>query len=383
MSTIAELPIADIDVGKRHRRDMGDIDALAGNIADIGLLHPIVVTPTGRLIAGARRLRAFHKLGRNTIPATIVDLDQVVRGEYAENFFRKTFTPSEMADIADALEPIERAKAKERQFNGLKHGARMAEFAARDTVGRALDHVGKMVGAHRDTITKARAVRDAAKAEPERFGKLAEDMDRTGRVNGPFKRLNVIRQAAAIRAEPPPYPSSGPYRVIVADPPWPYEAHKADPSHRATHPYPQMSLAEICAKGVQVRAIAHPDCILWLWVTNHHMREGFAVLDAWGFEHKTVLTWVKDRFGYGDWLRGQTEHCLMAVRGKPTVHLINQSTRLHGPVRANSQKPDEFYKLIEGLCPASRYAELFARTKRDRWDAHGDEVRPVDAGGTP
>jgi N6-adenosine-specific RNA methylase IME4 len=27
----------------------------------------------------------------------------------------------------------------------------------------------------------------------------------------------------------------------------------------------------------------------------------------------------------GDWLRGQTEHCLMATRGKPIVQLSNQT----------------------------------------------------------
>jgi len=52
----------------------------------------------------------------------------------------------------------------------------------------------------------------------------------------------------------------------------------------------------------------------------------------------------------------------------------NQTTALNGPVRANSQKPDEFYKLVEGLCPAPRYAELFARSQRECWDGHGDQM---------
>ena len=37
--------IADIRVGKRHRHHLGDIEALAQNIADIGfLMHPVVIT---------------------------------------------------------------------------------------------------------------------------------------------------------------------------------------------------------------------------------------------------------------------------------------------------------------------------------------------------
>ena len=66
------------------------------------------------------------------------------------------------------------------------------------------------------------------------------------------------------------------------------------------------------------------------------MREAFSVLDAWGFEQKTILTWVKDRMGTGDWLRGQTEHCLMAVRGKPVVSSQIRRPSCARPVRGHS-----------------------------------------------
>ena len=223
-------------------------------------------------------------------------------------------------------------------------------------------------------VEKRQAVVAAAQASPEQFGKLKDAMDRTGRVNGPFKQLRVMRQVAAIRAEPPPLPGRGPYRVIVADPPWPYETdNNINREHRATKSYPQMSIAQICAMSVD--AIAHKDCLLWLWTTNHHMREAFAVLDAWGFTQKTILTWGKHCFGTGDWLRGQTEHCLMAVRGKPIIKLENQTTILLAKRRGNSQKPVEFYDFVERLCPAPRYAYLFSRYRHnENWDCHGDEA---------
>jgi hypothetical protein len=56
----------------------------------------------------------------------------------------------------------------------------------------------------------------AAEAEPERFGKLQADMDRTGRVHGPFRRLTVIQQGDAIRRSPPPLPGKGPYCELFA-----------------------------------------------------------------------------------------------------------------------------------------------------------------------
>ena len=49
-STVA---IADIKIGKRHRRGLGDIAGLVASIADVGLLHAVVITP----FAGQRRLR--------------------------------------------------------------------------------------------------------------------------------------------------------------------------------------------------------------------------------------------------------------------------------------------------------------------------------------
>lgn len=64
--------IAHIKVGKRFRRDMGDINSLAESIEDIGLLHAITVDEEGRLSAGARRLAACKLLGWKTVPVRVV-----------------------------------------------------------------------------------------------------------------------------------------------------------------------------------------------------------------------------------------------------------------------------------------------------------------------
>jgi len=73
----------------------------------------------------------------------------------------------------------------------------------------------------------------------------------------------------------------------------------------------------------------------------------FDVVTAWGFEYKTLLTWMKDRMGTGEWLRGQTEHCLLAARGKPVFLHGNDSTALEATRREHSRKPEEFYALVE------------------------------------
>ena len=79
-----ELPIADIRVGRRHRKDMGDIAELAASMAELGLLQAIGVRPNNELIWGERRLRAAQQLGWTTIPVKVMDLDAVARGADAK-----------------------------------------------------------------------------------------------------------------------------------------------------------------------------------------------------------------------------------------------------------------------------------------------------------
>jgi N6-adenosine-specific RNA methylase IME4 len=370
----ATRPISSILVGKRHRRDPGDVGPLAASIASIGLLQPVVITADGKLVDGQRRLEAFRKLRRTDVPVYVVDIDAIVRGELAANVYRKDFTPSELVAITEAVAERERNLAKARKVASLKRGDKKPVVETFHNGGKTRDKVAAPLGISGKTLDKATAIVKAAKAEPEKFNHLLEQMDKTGRVNGVYRRLKIAKQAEAIRAEPPPMPNRGPYRVAVADVPWPYFRDE-DPSHRAARQYPTMTLEQIRALGPQIQNILHDDCIVWFWTTNFHMPVAFDLLKHWGFQHRTILTWAKDRMGTGDWLRSQTEHCILAIRGKPTVTLTNQATVLHAPARGHSVKPVEFYKLVEKLCPAPRYADIFSRYQHnDKWDCHGDEV---------
>ena len=241
--------------------------------------------------------------------------------------------------------------------------------------GKTRDKIGAFAGVSGRTVEKIAAIVDAADVEPAKFGKFLADMDRTGRVNGVYRRLRIAKQAELIRAEPPPLPGRGPYRVTVCDPPWPYEIRDEDPSHRGVRPYPSMSIEQICA--LDVAPLMAEDSVFWLWVPGFHLAQGVhaTVLRAWRLEPKTVMSWGKDRMGTGDLLRSQTEYVVMATRGSPVLTLTNQSTLLLAPARGHSLKPRKFYDLVESLCPASRYADLFSRYRHnDKWDCHGDEA---------
>jgi ParB/RepB/Spo0J family partition protein len=102
---LKEIKIADIQVGHRHRRDLGDLTSLADSIRQEGLLQPIGVTSKLELVFGERRIRAVRDiLKKKTILARIVDVSSILAGEYAENEIRKDFTSSERVAIAKAIE---------------------------------------------------------------------------------------------------------------------------------------------------------------------------------------------------------------------------------------------------------------------------------------
>jgi ParB-like chromosome segregation protein Spo0J len=191
---VTVMPIADITVGTRHRKDLGDVDSLARSISEIGLLHPVVVTPAGDLIAGQRRLTACKQNGWTHIPVRVVDLAEIVRGELAENAERKDFLPSEIEAIRRALEPIEKAAAKERMSEGGK-GGKVSQPS--DGPVRARDKIGALAGVSGRTVEKIAAIVAAAEAEPKKFSHLVEEMDRTGKVDRAHQQLKVERQREA------------------------------------------------------------------------------------------------------------------------------------------------------------------------------------------
>ena len=63
---IRMLPISQIKIGKRHRKALGDLAALAASI-ESGLLQPIGVTPEMDLIWGYRRLLAYRDIHKRDV----------------------------------------------------------------------------------------------------------------------------------------------------------------------------------------------------------------------------------------------------------------------------------------------------------------------------
>lgn len=179
---------------------------------------------------------------------------------------------------------------------------------------------------------------------------------------------------------------SPPYGTIVADPPWMYQkkpgAKQDGSNHGATkrmaeHIYSTMTNEELAA--LPVADLAADDAHLYLWITNPGIYGGrFSdvtprdIAEAWGFEFKTMLTWVKGGApGMGFYFRGHTEHVLFCTRGHAPIPPESRVRNVfESPRRGHSEKPAVFMDLVEQVSPAPRL-ELFCRAPRFGWDSWG------------
>jgi N6-adenosine-specific RNA methylase IME4 len=339
-----------IKLGERHRKDLGDLKSLAGSIADVGLLHPVVVTPDNTLIAGERRLAAVKLLGWADIPITIVDLDEIVRGEFAENAIRKDFLPSEIEAIRQALAP------KVATPEGRPATKTKETFLSLDR-GQTRDKIGAFAGISGRTVEKIAAVCDAAKKLPEKFAKLVAEMDRTGKVDGAYRKLKQAFDEQRILSVKP---IVGKHKTLVIDPPWDHQGFSL--AGRGRPQYNVMSQEELLR--MPVASWAEDNCHLYLWATNNFLLRAGELVSAWGFEYKTVLTWVKPKIGLGSYFRSSTEQCLFSVRGKLTTRVNDIPTHFLAPVGEHSAKPDEFYDIVQ-RASYPPYGEAFQREPRD------------------
>lgn len=347
-----------------------EIDGLERSLLAEGCRDPLVVWKDHNLLLDGHHRLALcdeHGLPFDVKEVDLPDRDAAKAWIIRNQFARRNLTSYQRCELALRLEPLIAKRAKRNQVEAGKRNGKGCQNS--DKAIEPVDtkkEVAKMAGVSCDTVAKAKVI--VTRADESAKAKL-----RAGEttIHREFKRITDAErkavQIATVRAATLP---KGTYHVIVADPPWSYRNRADDPTHRGRCPYPPMSVEEI--RSLPVGTLTHENSILWLWTTNAHMAEAHAVAAAWGFTVKTILTWAKDRMGLGDWLRGQTEHCLLCVKGKPVVSLTNQTTLLHGAVREHSRKPEEFYTLVEGLCPGSK-VELFAREEREGWASHGAE----------
>jgi len=179
----ALIRINSVIIGTRIRKELGDIASLAKDISETGLLQPIVINQNSELICGVRRIEAFKALGKSEIPAYIVNLDDIIKGEISENTQRKDFSWEEIIEIKKAVEPEIKKESEERMLSG-KPSAKFAEGdnnSNNNTIPKNYSEnqtrtkVAKYVSLHgkkisHPTLATAEKVYNVAQKEPVTFG---------------------------------------------------------------------------------------------------------------------------------------------------------------------------------------------------------------------
>lgn len=214
--------IEEITVGQRARTDLGDLTELIKSIEDIGLLHPIVISPGRRLIAGGRRLEACRKLGMIRVPVSvaehITDAVTLLVAERDENTCRKDMTVSEKLAIGARIEELRRPEAAARQaaqnfgrgVTSSSSGGSGKRDRSQETAALAAEAVGmsrtaysyaKRIKKHAEDDTRPESVREAAREA------LAE-LDTTGKVSTVYEAFMTKTEAPV--AEPQVAPPSAP-----------------------------------------------------------------------------------------------------------------------------------------------------------------------------
>lgn len=224
--------------------------------------------------------------------------------------------------------------------------------------------------------------------------------------------MKLIKRVLDIVSPPDPG-----YRVIYADPAWNWKARsKKGEGRSAKNHYTVTELDDM--KRLPVPSIAASRSVLLMWSIDPMLPQALELMDAWGFEYKTVgFYWVKlnkstpvtfeeNRFirhsvspsksvffmGLGYYTRANPEVCLLGTRKKDRekrvvgggIPVMDKGVPrlIVSPVGRHSEKPDEARSRIERLFGDVKRVELFARSRRPGWDVWGNEVEgSIDLGG--
>lgn len=354
-----------------------EFDALKVSIKREGVREPLLIDELGAILDGHHRF----KIAPDAPTKTISGLSEAQKKAFviASNLQRRNLSPDQKAELRK--KQIEIAKAL-KEGGEAQHQIATRLGVAQQTVSDWLMPNTDAGKAHNDNRVKVAKEEQAGILERAEAGELQAQIAADFGISQPRvsrivkaeqkrrKREDELKAQREAIARGEIDLDKGPHDVIVIDPPWPYGTEYSPEGRRSASPYPEMPLEEIAALNVNPAT----DCILWLWTTHKFMRHALPLLDIWGFEEKVILTWVKDKIGTGSWLRSQSEFCIMAVRGQPKINLTNQSTVLYGPLREHSRKPEEFYKMVEELCPAPRRIDWFSRERRPGWGQGGNDT---------
>lgn len=348
-------------------------DQLEANILRDGCRDPLV-TWDGTLLDGHHRLEICT---RNHLPYQCVSLDLpdenaaliwIIRNQFG----RRNITLAARCQLAEKLAAALKPQAKENQRQSEGRGKKGSPILA-DLID-SRERAAKEAGVSHGSMAAYKLVKSEG-TPAERSLVLSDPNIKLHRVAKDIKDRKVkqlyetrVISSAAKKHEVP----SGPFDLILADPPWQYDFAEAG-NRKIENQYDTQNLDTICANMPPNTA---PSCVLLLWATAPKLIEALKVLDAWGFTYKTSAVWDKEILGMGYWFRGQHELLLVGVKGKvsPPSPTSRVSSVFREARSKHSAKPECVFNWIEKAFPDAKKLERYARTPRPGWACEGNEL---------
>lgn len=363
-----------------------DFAALVASIAANGQREAVVLHE-GLVLDGRNRQRACKAAGVDCRYAMLADGISPLQFVIDKNLRRRHLNESQRAFVAAKLANLGEGRPTASIEAVSQESAAAMLNVSRSSVQRAAIVQAEATDEIRAAVERGQiAVSVAAKAS-----ELPADIQNQIAKAAAEGKENVVRlitkraSRAARERELGGKQTSLPSRkfgIILADPEWRFEpwSRESGMDRSADNHYPTSCLEVIKARDVA--SIAAGDCVLFLWATVPMLPHALVVMAAWGFDYRSHFVWGKDRIGTGYWNRNRHELLLVGVKGDVPApapgtqwdSLINASVGLH------SQKPDDFFEMIEAYFPTLPKIELNRRGKpRPGWAAWGNEAELSEA----
>jgi len=382
-----------------------DFAKLVNSVRTSGLIEPIWLDDQGRILDGRNRYRACLEAGVEPRYRQWDGAGLAADFVWALNADRRHDTDGERQMAAGRYAIERESEAKERQGTRTDMGTSVS-IDTEVEFGRSREEAAEKFGISQVTVSRAVAV--VKKGAPELVAAVEEGkvsvsaaaelatLPKEEQVKvvaltereileqakiikakkADARRTERVERIEAIAAGNAPLVTDRRYPIIYADPPWRYENPPIGDTNRSIeNHYPTMDLADICA--LPVADIAAEDALLYLWATAPKLPECLKVIEAWGFEYRTHIVWVKDRIGTGYHARNQHELLLIAKRGEmpPPRPGEQPSSVIEAPRNQHSAKPSIFAETIERLYPGVGKIELFCRSPREGWASWGNQAQ--------
>lgn len=304
--------------------------------------------PLGFVLSLNLRRRHLNEVQRAMVAAKIVDwvngMNQTTGGAHVP--------AREAGRMLSISERAVKAMRRVREHGAGELIAAMEEGRISIKAGEAISHLEREAQAEvvraeeKSIIAKAKAIR----TERQRHARMI----RTTVIN------HIAEQGRRVADEMP----RAAFAVGYCDVPWQQEAWSDETGQDKGLMYPAMTVDELMALCSGDRSPFTRDAILYFWATTNRLHHALRIINAWGFDYLSAITWDKVHIGMGRWVRDRTEHLLICKRGNfPGIDLYTPKPEslYSEPKTEHSRKPVWFAEEIERLFPDMRKLELFQR----------------------